>query len=349
VGGAPPGTGGTLSSGGVTAASGGRQSSGGQSYTTGGRATGGTSTGGVATGGKASGGTATGGKASGGTATGGKATGGSATGGAGGTVPSSGCGKSPTLQNGTITITSSGATRQYIIDIPTNYTNTTPYRLVFGFHWVGGTMTDVATGQTVTRDVWAYYGLKRLANNSTVFVAPQGINNGWGQGNADLVFVDDMITQIGNALCIDKSRLFAIGFSYGGAMSHALACARATVFRGVAVQDAGAISGCSGGTSPIAYFIVHGVRDTVFPIATGQGLRDRFVTNNGCTPQTVTNVANGSLTHGCTKYQGCSSDHPVEWCSFDEGHIAAPRDGATGDNGNTTWVPGEAWAFFTQF
>jgi hypothetical protein len=34
---------------------------------------------------------------------------------------------------------------------------------------------------------------------------------------------------------------------------------------------------------------------------------------------------------------------------FDEGHIPAPQDGAGGDSGSRTWVPGEVWKFFTQF
>ncbi|MGW2199223.1 hypothetical protein ACWCSH_43695, partial [Streptosporangium sp. NPDC001682] len=90
-----------------------------------------------------------------------------------------GCGRTPTLQNGTNTIQSSGKNRSYILRIPGNYDNRRPYRLVFGFHWLGGTATDVATGQTVQRDVWSYYGLQRLAGESTIFVAPQGFNNGW--------------------------------------------------------------------------------------------------------------------------------------------------------------------------
>ena len=40
---------------------------------------------------------------------------------------------------------------------------------------------------------------------------------------------------------------------------------------------------------------------------------------------------------------------PVAWAAFDEGHIAAPQDGATGDSGSRTWLPGEVWRFFTQF
>ncbi|MEU8198785.1 cellulose binding domain-containing protein [Microbispora amethystogenes] len=261
-----------------------------------------------------------------------------------------GCGKAPGIASGTRTITSNGKNRSYIIKVPDNYDSNHPYRLIFGFHWVGGTATDVATGQTVQRDVWSYYGLQRLANNSAIFVAPQGLNNGWGNaGGEDITFVDDMIRQIEGALCVDTTQLFATGFSYGGAMTYAIACARATVFRAVAVQSGGQLSGCSGGTQPIAYMGIHGIRDGVLNISGGRTLRNRFVTNNGCTSQNPPEPAQGSLTHRITTYSGCRSGYPVVWAAFDEGHIAAPQDGATGDSGSRTWVPGEVWKFFTQF
>ena len=269
---------------------------------------------------------------------------------AGTTAATSGCGKTPTLTSGTHTIQSSGKNRSFILRIPDGYDRNHPYRLVFGFHWLGGTSTDVATGRTVETGTWAYYGLQRLANNSTVFVAPQGLNNGWANtGGEDIAFVDDMIRLIDAELCIDTTQRFALGFSYGAAMSYSLACSRATVFRAVAVQNGGQLSGCSGGTQPIAYLGVHGIRDTVLSISGGRAMRDRFVRNNGCTPQNPPEPAQGSLTHRVTTYSGCSEGHPVAWAAFDEGHIAAPQDGAPGDSGSRTWLPQEVWKFFTQF
>ncbi|MEU7834393.1 cellulose binding domain-containing protein [Nonomuraea sp. NPDC049129] len=265
-------------------------------------------------------------------------------------APSTGCGKAPGLASGTRSIQTGGKNRSYILKIPDSYDMNHPYRLVFGFHWLGGTATDVATGQTVQRDVWAYYGLLRLANNTTIFVAPQGFNNGWGNANGeDLTFVDDMVRQIEGALCVDTTQLFATGFSYGGAMSYAIACSRANVFRAVAVQSGGQLSGCGSGTQPIAYMGIHGIRDNVLNISGGRSLRDRFVRNNGCTAQNPPEPAQGSLTHRVTTYSGCSAGHPVVWAAFDEGHIAAPQDGAGGDSGSRTWVPAEVWKFFTQF
>ncbi|AXH92233.1 cellulose binding domain-containing protein [Micromonospora aurantiaca] len=268
----------------------------------------------------------------------------------GAAAATAGCGKAPTLASGTHTVTSSGKNRTFILRVPDGYDVNRQYRLVVGFHWRGGTATDVATGQTVQRDVWSYYGLQRLANNSTIFVAPQGLNNGWANaGGEDITFVDDILRRVDAGLCVDTSQRFALGFSYGGAMSYAVACARPTVFRAVAVYAGGQLSGCSGGTQPIAYFAAHGIRDGVLGIAGGRTMRDRFVRNNGCATQNPPEPGQGSLSHRTTTYTGCRAGYPVVWAAFDEGHIAAPQDGAPGDSGSRTWLPGETWQFFTQF
>jgi hypothetical protein len=264
-------------------------------------------------------------------------------------VATAGCGRAPTLNSGTHTIQSSGRNRTFILKVPDNYDNNRPYRLVFGFHWLNGTAVDVATGQTVQRDVWAYYGLLRLSNNSTIFVAPQGLNNGWANtGGEDVTFVDDMLRRIEADLCVDTTQRFATGWSFGGAMSYAVACARPTVFRAVAVLSGARLSGCSGGTAPVPYLGVHGIRDSVLNISSGRSLRDTFVRNNGCTAQTPREPSQGSLTHIVTAYS-CRAGFPVVWAAFDEDHNPAPADGVPGINGSQTWVPGETWRFFTQF
>jgi poly(3-hydroxybutyrate) depolymerase len=263
-----------------------------------------------------------------------------------------GCGQAPTLASGTHSIQSGGQTRSYILRVPANYDSNHAYRLVFGFHWVGGTANDVDSGGTDGYN-WSYYGLRRLADNAgngTIFVAPQGINNGWANsGGQDVTFVDDMLRQLEGGLCVDTTQVFSAGFSYGGAMTYALACARPTVFRAVAVYSGANLSGCSGGTQPVAYIGLHGIRDNVLPIANGRALRDTFVRNNGCTPQNPPEPANGSLTHIVTTYSGCRPGYPVVWAAFDgAGHDPGPRDGCTCD-GWQTWTKDLVWSFFTQF
>ncbi|WP_083502420.1 ricin-type beta-trefoil lectin domain protein [Sphaerimonospora mesophila] len=261
-----------------------------------------------------------------------------------------GCGKTPTLRSGTQSITTSGKNRSYILRIPDNYNNTTPYRLIFGFHWNGGTANDVDSGGT-SGYVWSYYGLRALSNNTAIFVAPQGTNNGWANpGGEDITFVDDMIQRIEADLCVDTAQRFALGFSYGGGMSYALACARATTFRAVAVYSGAQLSGCSGGTQPVAYIGLHGLRDPVLNISAGRSLRDRFVRNNGCTPQNPPEPAQGSLTHIITYYSGCQAGYPVAWAAFDAGHTPSPVDGRSGDfePGENSWTRHAVWDFFTQ-
>jgi poly(3-hydroxybutyrate) depolymerase len=263
-------------------------------------------------------------------------------------APTAGCGKSPGLNSGNHTIQSGGKNRSFILRLPDTYNNNYPHRLAFGFHWLGGTASQVATGGTDGQP-WAYYGMLSQSDNTTIFVAPQGINNGWANsGGEDVTFTDDMIRLIDNALCVDTTQRFSVGFSYGGAMSYSLACSRPNVFRAVAAIAApGAISGCSGGTGPVAYMGIHGINDG---IQNGRALRDRFVRNNGCTAQNAPEPAPGSRTHIITTYSGCRAGYPVVWAPFDGGHQQGPVDGCAGcESGARSWVKQEVWKFFSQF
>ena len=259
---------------------------------------------------------------------------------------SAGCGKSAALQNGTITVRSGD--RSYILRAPDNYDGKHPYRLVLAYHWAGGAAADVAEGTGATES--PFYGLWDLANNSTIFVAPVGLgsgnNTGWPNTNGDdVAFTDAILAQVEAGLCIDTTRIFATGFSYGAAMSYALGCARPNVFRGVVLYSGADLSGCDGGKKPVAFFATHGVSDSVLDISRGHMLRDNFVATNGVTAQDAPEPAAGSGQHLCTKYAGGSARYPVEWCAFDGDHTPNPHDGGA----TSSWIPPEAWAFISQF
>lgn len=131
---------------------------------------------------------------------------------------SSGCGKVSGTSSGTKSMTVNGKMRQYILQLPANYNATTGYKLIFGYHWRDGTMNNVAPG---------YYGLRDLARETAIFVAPQGLNNGWANnGGEDLTFTDQMLDYITSNACVDKDQIFSTGWSYGGAMTFELACSR---------------------------------------------------------------------------------------------------------------------------
>ena len=142
-----------------------------------------------------------------------------------------------------------------------------------------------------------------VAQGSTIFIAPDGIGQGWGQGAADLTFTDDILKQVEGNLCIDKSRIFSTGFIFGAAMSYALACARPGMLRAIVLYAGGVVSGCMGGSigTPIPYLETHGTDDGVFPISPvtqnnggpGKAIRNAMVKVNGCTAQDPSPPADG--------------------------------------------------------
>lgn len=259
---------------------------------------------------------------------------------------SAGCGMPRTLMNGRRTIQSGGMSREYILRVPDSYDETRPYRLIMAYHWLSGNADQVANGGGGGSTEDPYYGLWDLAEDSTIFVAPEGLDAGWANsGDRDITLTDAILDELQADLCIDTTRIFATGFSYGAGMSYALACARADVFRGVALYAGAQLSGCNGGTTPIAYFHAHGVGDSVLNISQGRQLRDRFVEVNGCTPQDAPEPAQNSGTHICTSYEGCSEGYPLRWCAHGGDHNPTEKDQGQSES----WVPGEAWTFISQF
>jgi len=234
--------------------------------------------------------------------------------------------------------------------IPSDYDNNTAYRLIVSIHWLNGTANDVTNGGN-----WAttkpYFGLQGLANpaggkGTTIFVAPQGNNNSWPDGQVP--FITALVHQIESELCIDTTRVFAEGFSMGGSMSYALACGAPDMFRAVAVHSGGPMSGCiKTNRKPVAYFMTHGTKDgtCTYP---GYGVPqiNDFAQLNGCQamdiPGTLKPTNASGMDPACADFKGCSDGHPARACIFVGDHNPTP-------GGANSWVPGETWKFFTQF
>ncbi|KAB8239534.1 hypothetical protein ETB97_000759 [Aspergillus alliaceus] len=244
---------------------------------------------------------------------------------------SPGCGKKPTLASGVHNING----REYILKVPDNYDANKPHHLIFGLHWRGGNMNNVAYGNSIQ----PWYGLEARAKGSAILVAPNGRNAGWANTNGeDVAFIDAIIKQVEGNLCVDQSSRFATGFSWGGGMSYALACSRAKEFKAVSVLSGGVISGCEGGHDPIAYLGIHGINDPVLPFDGGVALANKFVGNNHCQPTNIGKPWSGS--HGSTRtdFKGCSK--PVSFIAYDGGHDGAPL------GVGSSLAPDATWEFF---
>ncbi len=201
------------------------------------------------------------------------------------------------------------------------------------------------------------------AGEPAIFVAPQGIGNFPWDFNRDSVLFDDLLALVSDQLCIDESRVFTTGFSFGAMMSYALSVTRQTKLRG-AVTMAAANYNLPGQPSdtneaPIAYFGITGMSDTTCPWvdndATRRGGKYCVLTHaedNGCTlPGDIETAVVGDREYLCHDFQGCAEGYPVKVCTFDGGHTpSSVNDGSsTGDDGQNAFIPPLAWEFIAQF
>ena len=258
---------------------------------------------------------------------------------------SAGCGKAPTIKDTTsLEVTINGKPRQYFVKIPPKYDSSRTYRLIFTLHALGGNAAQVPAGQG---GYLPWYGLPALdTNNTSIYVSPNGISNGWANsGGDDITFIKELIKIVETDLCVDTDYRFSTGFSYGAAMSYSIACSFGKEFRAVAALSGGTMSGCVGQSDPVAYYAEHGISDQVLPIAGARAMRDKYVKLNGCTPQTPEEPAKGSGKHIKTVYQGCKPGFPVTWIAFDGPHTPQPKDTGV----DKTFAADETWAFFQQF
>ncbi len=279
-----------------------------QAATGGARDTGGVSSG---FGAASSGGTGTGGASSG---TAGVAGNGVA-GNGGGSPTTSGCGTSAPSGAQNRTLQLFGTTRGFVLSVPDDYDATKPYPLVFAWHGQGG------DGALARR----YFGVEDAAAGSAIFVYPDGLpllgdDTAWdlAPDGVDVALFDALLSQVSAEYCLDTSRIFSTGHSYGGYMTNRLGCSRANVLRGVASVAGGPPFG-PGRDAPcvgkVAALLVHGESDSDVEIAEGERARDRYLGANACQ---ATAQADGPAP--CVRYEGCSEEDPVVWCMHQGDH-----------------------------
>jgi polyhydroxybutyrate depolymerase len=158
------------------------------------------------------------------------------------------------------TIASGGIDRQYMLHVPDGYTGATATALVFVFHPSGGTAQGIAdlTG----------FGPAAEQRGDWIAVFPEatGTPQGWNAeafsaGEDDIAFVRELLASLEASLCIDPQRVYATGYSNGGAMAMRAACDIPDVFAAVA-PVASTYPSCRAAVPIIAF---HGSQDPAVP------------------------------------------------------------------------------------
>lgn len=273
-------------------------------------------------------------------------------------IKSAGCGKAlgALPRSGTYKISTVAGRGTFIIDIPTNYDKDKPYRLIFGHHCMGGSAARVAEAEkgSAGDDLSGFYSIKTMAtreNVQNIYVAMQGDGGGTWNAPNDYTFWSDVLKHVETHVCVDTTRRFIAGFSFGAMFTYALSLQFPERIRAVATY-APANWNFHQPTNrkiPIAYYQAHGTNDGTCRWVQNDGQKQggkycllQKVQDNGCTGDPK--IATGS-THVTTNFTGCKDGYPVKFSSFVGGHQAVHTDPGT----NFNWIEKETWDFFKQF
>jgi poly(3-hydroxybutyrate) depolymerase len=230
---------------------------------------------------------------------------------------SAGCGK-PNMMTGQFQamIRAFELDRGYYMSVPKAYDPERAYRLVFGYH-----------GSNYTGKMMRTYldNEKAPLLDGTIFVYPDGLplpnqpdNIAWElkANGRDVAFFDALFQFLRESYCIDETRVFVNGQSYGGLMTNFIGCVRGDVIRAIAVVAGSGPRGATC-TGKVGVWLTHGMDDMNVSFASGEASRDFWVKANGCTTMTMP-----GMPAQCQVYQGCEPENPVIWCphNMDGGH-----------------------------
>ncbi len=217
----------------------------------------------------------------------------------------------------------------YLMRTPKGWDGKTPLPAAVFFHGYSASadevMKDVELGRT-------------LSDLGVLLVAPNGNDHSWSfpgkmQGSRDdFAFVGHVLDDVEKRLPIDRSRLWATGFSIGGSMTWYLSCFMPERFAAFA-PVAGAFwdpmpqispPTCPGG--PVALRHIHGLADKTVPMA-GRPIRGgvyhqgdvmksiaHLKARNGCPQEPTSTSVKDGLT--CQTWAGgtCTSGKEIVLC-----------------------------------
>lgn len=263
--------------------------------------------------------------------------------------------------------------RPYSVRLPKNYDPNKPYAVVLAGGGCGGNAENFASNpgggyQPDNTQSTIQVGLAYLAGCFDDGGRTFKENN--LTDTPEVPYVRQVIEEVQNNYCVDKSLVFESGSSSGGWESFTTGCGVADLIRAIGPVSGGLRLTRPACTGKHAAIMVEALQDNANPIgpimppdgsldSTGSApARDEILKRNGCVaPDFVFDYSDtakklGNAPHepwdpaypSCVKYTGCPAEHPVVWCSLNCGHQC---DNETIDGKKIDYKQG-IWKFFSS-
>lgn len=253
--------------------------------------------------------------------------------------PCPGGGLSP--GNQTFVLTHDGIEYSYIVHVPSGYDDAHRVPLVLNWHGMGmtGDLEESFTAMDPVSDAHGFI---------VVYPTSPSADGRWDAGPScnsgprdDVGFARTLVADMQVKACVDPRRVYSTGFSYGGFMSHRLACDAADLFAAVApVAGMLCLTECNP-SRPVPILHFHGTEDTIVYYDGG----------NPDLPAIFTSVP--VLMQGWADRDGCKTG-PTETFVKDDAHLQVWTDCSAGvevglfrfESMGHCW-PGQAYCPFT--
>jgi polyhydroxybutyrate depolymerase len=242
-----------------------------------------------------------------------------------------------------LTLTHGGHVRAYWVHVPPDYDPTVGTPVVLNFHGL--------TSNAAQQQLWSRL-FDETDRRQMIAVHPEGLGAqpSWNAGACcgfaadtavdDVGFVDAMLDALAAELCVDPARVYAMGMSNGGFLSHRLACELSDRVAAItSVTGVLGIDECAP-TRPVPVLQIHGTEDTLVPYegneqfvsvaATVAG----WVERNGCTAGPEETFASGDTR--CEAWRGCDAGAEVALCTVEGGGHTWPGGWPIPALGHTT-------------
>jgi polyhydroxybutyrate depolymerase len=219
----------------------------------------------------------------------------------------------------TWTITVGGQQRTAKVHVPPGYAPSKATPLVVNVHG----RTHNAQGQLTLS-----HAIAKSNAAGFVVIHPEawGTPTSWNAGACcdpattnnidDIGFMTKLLDKAEDELCIDKDRIYFMGLSNGGYLSHRAGCQLADRVAAIAPVAANNVYASCAPTRPMPVWLAHGTADLLVSYSWIDETVDFWAQKNKCTTTTTT-FTNGDTS--CVTRGGCEGGADVVLCTVTDG------------------------------